>query len=174
MPAFALALFASVASSAVALHVGAREAPEPASMSDAAQVGRQLFGDLFREEDDFLDEEEGDRPIDMSRRETDVRPPAGKLLVHVHIAKTAGASFRRAMNRYLHRDHTLNSKQSCLPTMARTQMYDGDHFAFLLRNPVSHVYSQYIDCRDSRWGRDRIQHWKRNNPVKQNKIRRQM
>lgn len=80
------------------------------------------------------------------------------LYYHVHIPKTAGVSFLRDILSILPDDAGLFSWEACYSEM--TGMVEqhsngtGPHrMITMLRKPSEHVYSEYLECADTPWGK---------------------
>ena len=76
----------------------------------------------------------------------------------MHIPKTAGTSFVLDAPAYLRRCQGLYAKECCLSQFARHQNIGVDRIMTFVRDPVAHVYSQYLELADTKWGNSKLDH----------------
>lgn len=73
----------------------------------------------------------------------------------LHIPKTAGSSFAFDVRRVIPEGEGYNSEETCFYT-TRPAMLPGDVKMAFLRNPASHVYSQFMQCKCTDWGKSHV------------------
>jgi len=79
------------------------------------------------------------------------REPGKRAYFDIHIPKTAGCSFSKDLRWVLAPGEGYHSKESCFYTSK--PMEAGDGIIAFLRNPVMHVYSQFLECKYDKWGK---------------------
>jgi len=86
--------------------------------------------------------------------------PEGKFLFDVvtliHIPKTGGMSLREDLKKNMPFTNGLHNPEKCYGAIYHAD--PRDFHLTILREPRSHVMSQYLQCRYSPWGKDRIEH----------------
>ena len=80
-------------------------------------------------------------------------------LLHMHIPKCAGASLNRELS-WKCKDFKFFSNEVCHDYLKREEKNMIEKFNFtknifttMLRDPIAHVYSQYLECKYDKWGK---------------------
>lgn len=81
-----------------------------------------------------------------------IKPVCGatnKTIRLLHIPKTAGFTLLRAWNK-LFPDAKIEQHEACYETYVNPNYFN----TVFLRNPLDHVFSQFLECKYDDWGRD--------------------
>jgi len=78
-----------------------------------------------------------------------------KTFRFIHIPKAGGSSFERDVGHFLGKPKEFNER--CFYHQWKT----GGYHVSMFREPRTHVYSQYLECKYDNWGKSRTKHYHR-------------
>lgn len=101
----------------------------------------------------------------LNKEDQGVKSPEGWLIPgkhsvgFVHIPKTAGSSFGKDAKWVLPKGIGMFSSESCLSSIERAVSSPNKTIGTFVRHPTSHVYSQFLELKDNRWGAGSVKNY---------------
>eukprot|EP00928_Gymnodinium_smaydae_P030266 TRINITY_DN22549_c0_g1_i1.p1 TRINITY_DN22549_c0_g1~~TRINITY_DN22549_c0_g1_i1.p1 ORF type:complete len:301 (-),score=48.43 TRINITY_DN22549_c0_g1_i1:36-938(-) len=85
--------------------------------------------------------------LELAKYDAVMQRPSKRGLFLFHIAKTAGTSAAHDLDTYVNAHGDFRHRECCYPSLGETENSDVVTF---LREPVSHVFSQWMHCKQNK------------------------